>query len=270
MKIDRRITNGLAWAGVLLVVGVPAADYVSGHFMGDRGAAPQVAVIEPTAETPVNPGQTAPAQVAANAAPANGGGAVDTFVQSGRKLPSYITGGSDAAAPTPQPAKPAVTPPAPAKPVASTPVPPAPSTPVATAPARPAIVTQPATDPVTVSAIPPAKVAPVPMPLSMRPRSVATVTQQPRTPAEQVIIPPNIAPTYGPDVSAEDLEDWETGPLSDFLARRDGGAQRARPQIQQPPVDPYYPNGGYLDQIQPQGQGDRYVGPVGSPFPFTN
>lgn len=270
MKIDRRITNGLAWAGVLLVVGVPAADYISGHFMGDRDAAPQVAVIEPAAQAPTNAGQSAPAaaaqtQVAANTTPATGGTAVDNFVQSGRKLPSYITGGSD----TPAPAKPAVTPPAPAKPVAT-----APTAPAATTPARPPIVTTPATPQpainTPVAAIPPAKIAPVPMPLSMRPRSVATVTQQPRTPAEPVIIPPNVAPTYVPDVSAEDLEDWETGPLSEFLARRDGGAQRARPQqqVQPRPAEPYYPNGGYLDQIQPQG--DRYVGPVGSPFPFTN
>lgn len=269
MKIDRRITNGLAWAGVLLVVGVPAADYVSGHFMGDRGAAPQVAVIEPAAEIPANSGQNAAAsaQGATNATQVAGGNAVDTFVQSGRKLPSYITGGSD----TPAPAKPAVTPPTPAKPVAT-----APTTPVTTAPARPPIVTTPATPQPDatnpVAALPPAKIAPVPMPLSMRPRSVATVTQQPRVPQEPVVIPPNIAPNYGPDVSAEDLEEWETGPLSDFLARRDGGGQRARPQqqVQPRPSDPYYPNGGYLDQIQPQGQGDRYVGPVGSPYPFTN
>lgn len=267
MKIDRRITNGLAWAGVLLVVGVPAADYISGHFMGDRSSAPQVAVIEPADQAPANAGQTAPAaaaqtQVAANATPAAGGTAVDNFVQSGRKLPSYITGGSD----TPAPAKPAVSTPVPAKPAAT-----APTAPAATTPVRPPIATAPTTPQpaanTPVAAVPTVKVAPVPMPLSMRPRSVATVTQQPRTPAETVIIPPSVAPTYGPDVSAQDLEDWETGPLSDFLARRDGG-QRARPQIQQPPADPYYPNGGYLDQIQPQG--DRYVGPVGSPFPFTN
>ena len=38
MKIDRRVTNGLAWAGVLLVVGVPTADLLSAQFMGEPGA----------------------------------------------------------------------------------------------------------------------------------------------------------------------------------------------------------------------------------------
>ena len=44
MKMDRRLTNGLAWAGALLVIGVPAADYLSGAFAGQSN--PNVAVVD--------------------------------------------------------------------------------------------------------------------------------------------------------------------------------------------------------------------------------
>src|SRR5690606_26075474 len=44
MQIDRRITNGLAWAGALLVVGIPAADFVTRQFQ--PAASMQVAIAE--------------------------------------------------------------------------------------------------------------------------------------------------------------------------------------------------------------------------------
>ena len=37
MSIDRRITNGLAWAGVFIVVGVPAADLLSAGIVNTMG-----------------------------------------------------------------------------------------------------------------------------------------------------------------------------------------------------------------------------------------
>src|SRR5690606_38754562 len=104
MKIDRRITNGLAWAGVLLVVGVPAVDLLSAQFMSgpDRSAPPQIAVIEPEAPVPAPLEQRPDAEEVASVAPVvikpaakpatQTGDAVDSFVQSGRPLPSYITG----------------------------------------------------------------------------------------------------------------------------------------------------------------------------------
>jgi hypothetical protein len=232
MSIDRRITNGLAWAGVFIVVGVPAADLLSAQFSGERAPA-QVAVIEPVAPVPAPLSQrpdtpvakpavevavAAPAQPAAPAAKpavtpaAQTADVVDAYLQSGRPLPSYITGGG--AAPT----EVAATPPA--------------RTPIVTTPAA-----EPAAevDPVEVAAIAPQKVAPVPMPLSMRPKPVVAVAPP------VVVIPPSVGLPPA-NVTAADLEDWETGPLSEFLAQRQQQAGNAY-------VDPGYdPNGFYLDE----------------------
>ena len=52
MQIDRRITNGLAWAGAVLVVAIPTADFAI------RQASPeptqQLAVVSEEPETPVS------------------------------------------------------------------------------------------------------------------------------------------------------------------------------------------------------------------------
>lgn len=262
MKLDRRITNGLAWAGVAVVIGVPTADWIAGHFAGDNsGAAPQIAVIEPSAPTPA----AASTETAAAAKPA-ATDALDSFVQSGRKLPSYITGGDDtpqAATPAPAatPTRPAVTPPAVA------------NTPAVTQPTAP--VTQPVTTPVDVAAVPPAKVAPVPRPLSMRPKTPVAVVQPSQQPLivqpnQPLIVQPQAPVVVQPPVTvtARDLDDWETGPLSEFLAQRERQQQGQR----QPVAPNNGSNGFFLDQIpndvQPQG---TYIGPVTDGFysPFT-
>jgi len=225
MNIDRRITNGLAWAGVLLVVGVPTADLLSAQFMDKpTAAAPaQVAVIQEVAPVPAPLSQrpsapvVKPATQVAVVAPAapvaapvvvkpavtpasQTADAVDAFLQSGRPLPSYITGAGAPAAPTQT---------------------------AATPPVRTPIITTPvAVDPVEVAAIPPQKIAPVPMPLSMRPKpSAVAVVQQPAIVIPSGLTPASPAVMVRPpaDVNAADLEDWETGPLSDFLARRNAG-----------------------------------------------
>ena len=111
--------------------------------------------------------------------------------------------------------------------------------------ARAPIITTPATapaaeiDPVEVAAIAPQKVAPVPMPLSMRPRPVIVPVVAVAPPA--VVIPPSVGLPPA-NVTAADLEDWETGPLSEFLAQRQQPAGNAY-------VDPGYDaNGFYLDE----------------------
>lgn len=273
MQIDRRVTNGLAWAGVLLVVGIPAADLVSAQFMGgDSPAAPaQIAVVEPVepvapvpaplSQRPAEPVAVAavepkpavvpePVEVAAvtpapQPAPvvtkpatpsaAQTADAVDAFLQSGKELPSYITGAPSAA---PKPTQTATTP-----------------------SARPIITTEP-TDPVQVASIP-AKVAPTPMPLSMRPQSVAVPIAVMPPSNEPLILPNANGPVPPVDVTARDLEEWETGPLSDFLASRQQ-PRRAEP-------DPRYDQDGFfLDEgpNQPR-RGDRVLGPAdGYFFPF--
>lgn len=266
MKMDRRLSNGLAWAGALLVIGIPAADYLTGTFADTR--APSVAVVdaEPVeaevaeAAAVVTPTASKPAvQVAEVAKPApkpqaatNTSDPVDGYLQSGRELPSYITGGDTASVKPAQPAaaqSPAVQAPKPAETVATTPAP------AATTPNS--VGTTPA--PTQQVAALPAKVAPIPMPLSMRPQPVTVplAADQPLIidgPAGGPVVRP--PPQQSADfVTSEDLEDWESGPLSEFLARRNQQSS-ATYRVQQNPSS-YDPDGFWLDQGP---RGDRPIG----------
>jgi hypothetical protein len=261
MTIDRRITNGLAWAGVLLVVGVPTADLLSAQFAGPSATVvrEQVAIVEPVApipaplsQRPVAPVAKPATQVAVAApekpvAPALKPGVrpaaqtadiVDSFLQSGKPMPSYITDASAPAAPT----QVAVTPPA--------------RTPIVTAPAAEPVVV----DPVQVAAIPPQKAAPVPMPLSMRPRPV-TVPAAAVAP-DDIILPPGLVRPPA-SVTADELADWEAGPLSEFLAARQ---RQGQPAVV---VDPEYDQDGFfLDQGPNPRRRDRVIGWQEESFSF--
>lgn len=270
MKIDRRITNGLAWAGAVLVVGVPLADIVSGQMMGDRADArpAQVAMMEPIAAVapvpvalsqrpaapqpkpaatavaaqPTAPSKPAPSVAPVTAAPAVAaapaattpprataaapqGDVVDSYLKAGKPLPSYITNGdADAVA------------------VAQPPV----------APVQTTVI-----DPVTVAALTPAEaapasIAPMPMPLSMRPQPVLIVEDTARTRSIDVV--PDVNPRSSAAVTYNDLQDWESGPLSEFLARRQGSGQVAAD---------YDADGFYLDE-GPNGapRRGRLIGPA--------
>lgn len=287
MKIDRRVTNGLAWAGVLLVVGVPTADLVSARFMGDRPSvqaaqvqpAPQVAALQrvapipaPLSQRPAAPAvqvaAVTPAKPVAAPAPAKPieqvavatpakpvvttpsqsstqtASAVNSWLNSGKPLPSYIT---DESAPAQVVATPARTP------IVTAPT---------TAPAAPDAI-----DPIQVASIGPAKVAPVPMPLSMRPHPVTSVPVAIVQPEQSLIInTPGLAPRPPANITEADLADWESGPLSEFLAQRQGQAAPQR--------DATYDEDGFFLDEGPGGpirQRDRLVGPADTYyFPFVN
>lgn len=258
MKMDRRLSNGLAWAGALLVIGIPAADYLTGTFANngapslalvdaDPVAPPETAaVVPPAAAKPVEQAAEAPEPVpaAGSQAVAATSDPVQGFLQSGKELPSYITGGGvpTAAAPAQPPAKPA-----------TVPVAPKPAQAVATPAPAPAVAPQPTEQ---VAALPP-KVAPTPMPLSMRPRqaSVPPVNNQPLI-IDEVAARPVAPPQQSSDfVTAEDLKDWESGPLNEFLARRNQQSS-ATYRVQQN-VPAYSPGGFWLDEGP---QGDRPIG----------
>jgi len=246
MQINRRITNGLAWAGVVLVIGIPVADVVSAQLMGEATPRARVATIVPEAEAVIvapQPLARPEVEVAAVAEPmvvetpvavattAKAGDVVNSYLSTGKALPSYITGADNAA------------------PGAQT-----------VAAAEAPLVIDAEIDPIAVAALPPTRIAPMPMPLSMRPeaRSSATVT---RNGNQQVVIPASITPPAM--VTANDLQDWESGPLSEFLAKRQAAGQ----------LDPGYdPDGFYLDE-GPNGsrQRDRLIGPADEfYFPFAN
>ncbi|HEV7345835.1 MAG TPA: hypothetical protein VGN60_09435 [Devosia sp.] len=288
MSIDRRITNGLAWAGVVLVVGVPLADVLSAQFIGapEKPLSAQVAVIErvapipaplnqrpaaapvakpetqlavapqakpvaaeaaakPTAVAAVAPAKPAAKPVVPAVSPtvtpaAQTADAVDAFLNSGRDLPSYITESSAA-----------------------------PVQVAAVKPSGTATVTAPAVaiDPIEVASIAPQKVAPVPMPLSMRPAPIAVALATEPT----IVIPPGLTPAQptavvppSDAVTAADLEDWETGPLADFLAQRQGANAY---------IDPGYDagydgDGFFLDEGPNRQRRDRIVDREADPFYF--
>lgn len=272
----RRITNGLAWAGAALIVAIPAADLIARQF--SPGAEPQVAVVQndpanatPDRPTPATdrptPATTAPAQTATNTvSTGTGGNAVDSFIESGRPLPSYISNGGGSTA-TP----------------AATPAPAANPAPAATPTPQPAATTTPPVQTATVSPqqtatpapaarpviTPPRAVIGFPTPVSERPRiatapAPAPVATQPIAPPLIIDRPNPVINQPSPVVTADDLDDWESGPLSDFLANR--GGQRASP----PPSD-YNPNGFWLDQgpqgnprpVYPPAYDDTYYYPFG-------
>ncbi|NMA99850.1 MAG: hypothetical protein GX970_17405 [Phyllobacteriaceae bacterium] len=270
MQIDSRITTGLAWAGALLVVAIPTADF----FMRQNDAPAQMSVVQeeisdnvtlPTtsAERPAAPAPASePAPVQTAAAPtkpqSTGDKIIDSYLESGRELPSYISDGGTT------------------KPAAETPKP-QPVQPVTTSPAAPATTPAATPAPVETAALPRTKLVTLPTPVSQRPPSVAVapvitepapvVAQQPAvSPQQPVIVTPSAQPPLiisEPDqiITAEDLEDWETGPLSDFLARRTGGGQSTQQ---------FDGNGFFLDEapgnLRPQRMPDAYDDEYYFPF----
>lgn len=238
MQIDRRITNGLAWAGLVVIVAIPVADAVSAQMVGERDTIAlasikgngEIAVpvrAQPTLPAPVIKPVVKPVAALAPVKPIVSATPVADFLATGKALPSYITAGDAASAQT---------------------------VPTPTHPAIPA--------PVAIKPVEVAKIAPVPMPLSMRPFSVAPNQTQNQTQNQTIVIPPEIVANgdRSPMV-VDNLEDWETGPLSEFLAQRHSSASLTRDRAV------------YDDERPRQPRRDIYLGPVedGSVFfPFTN
>ncbi|HEV7718178.1 MAG TPA: hypothetical protein VGO70_04295 [Arsenicitalea sp.] len=196
MKLNRRVTGGLAWAGLALIIGVPSA----GALFPDRSA-DKAMVMDAKQAGPSQ--QAAVAVVPAKATPPAGNtqntvasvDPVKDFMATGKSLPSYVTSGSsgDATPAAPVMTQPvatqapvAQTQPAPQQQVAATtpkpvlppivPAKPLPATAAVTAKPVPvpATVTIPAQAPTVteLASVEPNKplVAPVPMPASMRPK----------------------------------------------------------------------------------------------------
>ena len=251
MKLNSKLTGGLAWAGVLVVLAVPAADLVTG------GHADSTRVVTSDVD-PTRTGGTSTSP-ATDQAPATETASVDdpveAYISSGRELPSYI---SDA------PATAAVKKPA--------------ATVKLVSPSGGAAPTGGAGAQTQVAALPAAQaVAPVPAPRPVRPRW-DTATVAPVAPAgdlsdseaplileEDLIERRNQAvaavlddepgvrtgPTSGV-VSGRELEEWDSGSLAEYLRQRgmlnDGGAE-PEPEVGSFGTDSGYDEDGfYLDE----------------------
>lgn len=220
MKLNSKVTGGLAWAGLVLVLAVPSAEMLTKpsansatitsdmDAMETASAAPAVKPVVPAAR-PVVP-------VARQ--DASGGDAVEEYISSGKKLPSYISDAPSAVS-VPATVKPAVVPAAPT----TTAVQPdgtfAGDAALAVASANPTV----------------AAVAPVPYPASMRPGPSPAATAALAVGDAPLIVDENalarreaalrpvepIASAGSPDIVTQDqLEEWDSGSLADYLERK--------------------------------------------------
>lgn len=221
MKLDSKLKGGLAWAGLVVVLAVPAANVLMGKPIEQvKSVTTSDTAVIPTAD---------PAKQALDpikTASVDAKDPVKVYLDKGKKLPSYI---SDASAPASVPAA------TPAKPAA-----------VANVPTKPAAVelAKPAAE--TTASAPP-----VPLPRSARPKTteVASISPAPATTSadkplilddKQVAAAKQVEPFPMSDggndqvVREDQLEEWDSGSLADYLERKglvsdstDQGAQPA-------------------------------------------
>jgi hypothetical protein len=234
MKLDGKVKGGLAWAGLVIILAVPAANMVVGNpNSGSAQSAVTTAdATKPALKLPVaKPAATDPIQTASTAA---GEDAVDKLLAKGKKLPSYISDGDTAVTPKPATSKP------------DTPVAAKPSAPVTLKPISP---TTPIKAPTEVATVAPTEAAPVPLPRSARPKAVASLpaAEKPLIVDEKQIDQQGNAAVEpfplsdGNVVTGDQLEEWDSGSLADYLERK-GLLSKTSAE------DSYDPDGFFLDQ----------------------
>lgn len=231
MKLDARLKGGLAWTGLFVVLAVPSADIL----FGGRDRAPTTtsasASIETGAQAAVVPALKLPTKPAAagsnTSATSSSADPVDAFVKAGKPLPDYISDGD--------------------------------ATPVAASQPAAATDTPTATDPIEVASLP--REVPVPLPRTARPeRPVAVTVPSATTPAQQAplivdeeqvarnnAVEPFPLSEDAPMVEGDQLEEWDSGSLADYLERNglldDGSAAPSEPE-----ATSYDPDGFFLDE----------------------
>ncbi len=102
MKLNSKVTWGLAWTGLAVIVAVPSADYITGRLSaGGDSAAVLTSDIEPVKTASVTPAQTVTTiktKDGISIVPAGGtppaGDPVDKFLETGKPLPDYISNGA--------------------------------------------------------------------------------------------------------------------------------------------------------------------------------
>lgn len=191
MKLNSKVTGALAWSGLVLVLAIPSADMIFG------GSTPKATIVSDTKQ--VKTAAIKPVTTQTISVP-NGADPVQEFVQSGKKLPSYISGTPEVAV-KPAPVK---------KPGTIT------INPDGTI-EKPAVESA-SVDPKVVAPVvtAPKITAPTPAPASQRPKG---------KPAEAPLIVDETDLAAIPDdpdpvVSGDQLEEWDTGSLAEYLERK--------------------------------------------------
>src|SRR4051794_7307629 len=109
MRLNSKVTWGLAWTGLAVVLAVPSADFLTGNLGGGKAA-----VITSTTD-PVKPGPAAPKTASitmtttktgvtitpAGATPPAATDPVNTYLKTGKPLPDYISGSGSTTAAAP-------------------------------------------------------------------------------------------------------------------------------------------------------------------------
>ena len=218
MKLDAKLKGGLAWAGLVVILAVPSADILFGKSDGKATAnTATVADVAPAAK--IDPIETASVDTK---------DPVNVYVNKGKKLPSYISDGNDVAVEKPAVLKPAA----------------------------------PVAKPTEVASVAPAtETPPVPLPRGARPKwTVATAPAEEKPliidESEVALVSPAkpVAPFplsddgtdngTAPEVTSDQLEEWDSGSLADYLAKK--GLLSDNSQSQQ--TNEYDPDGFFLDE----------------------
>ena len=220
MKINPKVTGALAWTGLVLVLAVPAANMLTGEPAAKANLTSdtlqvKTATAAPAGKPVVPSVESKPAALVETASASSG--VVSDFVKSGKKMPSYISGNDS--------------------PVVEASTPTVPATKPGTITINPdgtikKPTTVPALTPVQpdVASVKPAIVAPTPLPASARPHP-QTATTLPVPTEQPLIIDENTVASTGPLppsdivpddqlVTSDQLEEWDSGSLADYLARK--------------------------------------------------
>lgn len=233
MKLDGKVKGGLAWAGLVVILAVPAANMVVGNpTSGTANSAVTTAdagATKPLLKVPAATGKPAATDPIETASVTTD--PVDKLLSKGKKLPSYISDGDNAT---------------PAKPAASTT-----DKPAAPVKLKPISPTTPIKAPTDVASIAPTETPPVPLPRDARPKATAVAS----LPAAEkpLIVDENkvkqqenaaVEPFPLSDdevVTGDQLEEWDSGSLADYLERKGLLSQTSA-------EDSYDPDGFFLDE----------------------
>jgi hypothetical protein len=232
MRLNSKLTWGLAWTGLAVVLAVPSADYITGRLGGGDSAAVLTSDVEPVKTAAVTPVEPAPVKTVTTIKTKNGisivpagstppaGDPVDKLLGNGKPLPDYISDGDTPAMGETQAAslpEPAVAPtpfPSWARPKAA----PAPTIPSVTAPAT-----------------------------TTSPEPVVIVDGDTMT--GSIALPESTGP--GPPAPiVDDSQNWDTEGLRDYLERRgilEGGNERSTATVTERSTT-YDPDGFYLNE----------------------
>jgi len=233
MRLNSKVTWGLAWAGLAVVLAVPSADFLTGGFgKGDKAAVltSDVEPVKPAETASVTTTKTTNGVIITPAGSKTPADPVEAAQSSAKPLPDYI---SDGKAPTTPDTQVAAIDPAPVL-SAPTPFPGWARPRFETKPVAPAATTAPAA---TISA----------------PVAITTAPAEPAVIVDETTLTGSVSQPAGPVPPApivDDSDNWDTESLRQYLENRgildDGRTDRSSARVTERSTETYDPDGFYL------------------------